>query len=175
MMACREVGLCRRGHLLDEANRYVRPTGVVSCRTCNREDVMAKRKRGKPKPMCECGRGRIEVGPGPSGGPKLAGCGECNAIDGTSPQQRDIVQALRIAGGEMTTMEVATEIGGSLNSIFVILRRMEEKGMLTSRLGEYVGVATRFGKPYGRSDAADRECRTGGPGVRYWRIAGRRS
>jgi hypothetical protein len=176
MMACREVGLCRRGHLLDEANRYVRPTGVVSCRTCNREDVMASRKRGKPKPkpMCECGRGRIEVKCGRSGGPKLAGCSECNAIDGTSPAQRDIVQALRIAGQELTTNEVAADAGAAPKSAMVTLRRLEERGIVVSRLGPYPGeTAKRFGRPYGRW--AEREMGGGRPQVRYWRIAGRRS
>jgi hypothetical protein len=174
MMACREVGLCRRGHLLDEANRYVRPTGVVSCRTCNREDVMAKRRRGKPKPMCECGRGRVEFGSGHRGGPKLAGCGECNAIDGTSPQQRDIVQALRIAGQELTTTEIAIEVGAGINSVLVTGRRLEERGILVSRLGPYPGeTVNRSGWAFGRWN--EREMKGGKPPVLYWRIARRRS
>jgi hypothetical protein len=170
MMAFREVGLCRRGHLLDEANRYVRPTGVVSCRTCNREDVMAKRKRGKPKPMCECGRGRVELGRGSRGG--LSGCGECNAIDGTSPQQRDVVQALRIAGQELTTTEIAIEVGAGPKSVMVALRTLEERGILVSRLGPYPGETTRFGQAYQRG--FEREMNGGKPPVRYWRIAGGR-
>jgi hypothetical protein len=126
--------------------------------------------------MCECGGGPVVRARGHNARlyAGLYGCHECNAIDGTSPRQRDAIQAMRITGGEMTTMEIATEIGAPLNSIFVALRRMEERGMLTSRLGEYVGEVTRFGKPYGRSDLADREVNSSST-VRYWRIAGRPS
>jgi hypothetical protein len=103
----------------------------------------------------------------------LAGCGECNAIDGTSPQQRDVVQALRIAGQELTTTEIAIEVGTGHKSVMVALRNLEERGILVSRLGPYPGETVRTGRLFGR--ATEQEVKGGKPPVRYWRIAGRRS
>jgi hypothetical protein len=103
----------------------------------------------------------------------LAGCSECNAIDGASPRQRDIVQALRIAGQELTTAEIAVEVGAALRSVMVTLRRLEERGILVSRLGPYPGETVRIGRLFGRG--AEQVVGGGKPPVRYWRIAGRRS
>jgi DNA-binding transcriptional ArsR family regulator len=161
MGAAEKLDTCLRGHLLDDGNRYVRPGGMVTCRECNREDQRAARVRGR-RP-CECGRGPVV------GKQELSGCRECNAIDGTSPIQRDVIQALRIAGQELTTRDVANETGLSLNTAMVALRILEERGLVTSRLDTVFIAGTTMRSVYGTLAESGMSNH-----ARHWRIVGRR-
>jgi hypothetical protein len=77
--------------------------------------------------LCECGRGPKERQRGKHS--SLMGCRECNAVDGKTPQEREIIHLLRMQ--DTVTIEgVASEIGVSYDAACQSLSRMVKRGYL---------------------------------------------
>jgi len=71
-------GFCQRGHLLDEANTYIRPGGRRQCRKCRTFHQRGRyRKKARTEPCIHCGAPATPPGYKLKGGLPYARCRAC--------------------------------------------------------------------------------------------------
>ena len=56
-----DSGGCDDGHILDEANTYVHPTGRVECRICKRHNANERKRREREAPGAECANRHVRT------------------------------------------------------------------------------------------------------------------
>ena len=56
-----DEGDCGRGHVLNETNAYVAPSGRIECRICKRDNRDELRRREREAPGAECGNRHVRT------------------------------------------------------------------------------------------------------------------
>lgn len=90
---------CRNGHEMVADNRYERPNGKVSCRTCQRAALAAWRERRAAVGGGECVRGHEQI---PENISPSGRCRLCNAEDSRRAYKRKRISGTCRAGHVMT-------------------------------------------------------------------------